>query len=335
MVRRGKSPSGSVLSKPGRSRKPTSASLDQMGSIMEGQLEVGGESVTMEDTPIHRMASTGQLMGGVELGAMIEEEHFRRTSSTFSSAENISKHTSSEAPDSSEHEVSPEYTSAPADHKHSTTATVPQAHGTKARSWLTAPDHPLSLTPLNPAMETMRRRRQTFAEVMELFKLETHEIVPVMTYLMKYDHNELVSQAIGLMVRHFEQRRVLVDAGLHSFLLIKQHMIDSFGTFSIMLKQLAFLARRRRLFGDEQYQAAKLMSDLAEHCFSEPDAMNDGHSIAHRSQSTVSHSRRGFMISVDHTQGIFLKLVGRDTAHADNATLTLKDEASTSSNLTT
>ena len=43
-----------------------------------------------------------------------------------------------------------------------------------------------------------------------------------------YQHKDLVSQALGLLVRHFEQRRVLRDTGLQVQLLVKPAMVGMY-----------------------------------------------------------------------------------------------------------
>ena len=53
-----------------------------------------------------------------------------------------------------------------------------------------------------------------------------------------YQHKDLVSQALGLLVRHFEQRRVLRDTGLQVQLLVKPAMVGMYTAFDEVLLYL-------------------------------------------------------------------------------------------------
>ena len=66
-----------------------------------------------------------------------------------------------------------------------------------------------------------KEREKSFASMFDVLKLELDtsgngedDFVPVLMDLTFYDHKELVSSALGLLVRHFEQRTVLKNAGL-------------------------------------------------------------------------------------------------------------------------
>ena len=120
-----------------------------------------------------------------------------------------------------------------------------------------------------------------------------------------YQHKDLVSQALGLLVRHFEQRRVLRDTGLQVQLLVKPAMVGMYTAFDEVLRKLRKLASRRRLFDDELYQATRLMGTLTMHCYEEA-AGSAGRSAASRQ----SKSRAG---GTDHTAGIYLQCIGKAT----------------------
>ena len=80
--------------------------------------------------------------------------------------------------------------------------------------------------------------------------------------LWREEGPSLLWQALGLLVRHFEQRNVLARLGGQVQLLVKPSMITMYQTFDDLLKQLDRLARRRRLFDEELYRAARLMGQL-------------------------------------------------------------------------
>lgn len=64
----------------------------------------------------------------------------------------------------------------------------------------------------------------------------------------------LVSEALALLVRHFEQRTLLHTAGKRVQLLVKSNMIQQYSTFDELMRQLGLLASRRNLYYEELYQ---------------------------------------------------------------------------------
>ena len=54
-------------------------------------------------------------------------------------------------------------------------------------------------------------------------------------------------------------------------LLFKPEMVSKYTAFDSLLRQLAKLTARRRLFGDELYRAAHLLGKLTEECYEEGD----------------------------------------------------------------
>ena len=158
---------------------------------------------------------------------------------------------------------------------------------------------------------------------------------------------QLVSNAIGLLVRHFEQKKVLADAGRRSQLLVRPRMVNMFRTFDNVLRQLKRLAARRRLFDEELYSATYLMGKCREnhpnsraldgiiftwHLLTTPalfsgeltDRIYDewadadmgiasatGRSHAGSRQTGRSGRTLRKTASVDHTVGMYLTLIGR------------------------
>ena len=90
-------------------------------------------------------------------------------------------------------------------------------------------------------------------EVLRLDVGSSVDVVQVLLDLTFYDHPELVTAAMGLLVRHFEQRSVLVRLAREARLLVKDNMVGMYRAFDELLRRLRFLAARRRLFEDEPY----------------------------------------------------------------------------------
>lgn len=281
-----------------------------------------------------------QLMGGIELGGHGAEVASRGMSSVQADAAGARL---------SERRCSATSTSAVSDERMSATSggRMSQDRNRNERSETVAK----AIEPLNRLLrartrtleqfttehEAVRHRKHAFKEVMREFALETTELEPILTDLMRYDHNELVSESIGLLVRHFEQRKVLNSAGQASTLIVKQRMVEMIGVFDGLLRKLEFLSNRRRLFHLELYQASKLMSELCAFCYGEPDE-NDGRSAAQGSNRTGSHrtgrTRGGkssvAMLDADHTRGMCLELVGRAEVQPKSTMLTLIEEEGSS-----
>jgi hypothetical protein len=101
-------------------------------------------------------------------------------------------------------------------------------------------------------------------------------VVRVLLDLTFYEHPELVTAAMGLLVRHFEQRSVLISLARETRLLVKDHMVAMYRHFDTVLRKLHLLAGRRRLFDEEPYQAARLMSILTMLCYEESEGLSGG-----------------------------------------------------------
>ena len=207
-----------------------------------------------------------------------------------------------------------------------------------------------------------KEREKSFASMFDVLKLELDtsgngedDFVPVLMDLTFYDHKELVSSALGLLVRHFEQRTVLKNAGLqvmgphchhhlhtttstpppphHSShlppslllltfrppssvgmqvqLCVKKTMIEMYSAFEEKLRRLNRLTRRRKLFGEELYQAALLMGQLTMHCYEEGTVAGMGGKSAAGRSATSKRSGKTSRTKTDHTAGVYLQLVGR------------------------
>ena len=76
-----------------------------------------------------------------------------------------------------------------------------------------------------------------------------YDLVTILLDLTYYNHKELASSAVGLMVRHFEQRKLLDERGRQVQLLVKEVDVRMHGTFTPLLLQLNRLTQRRRLYG--------------------------------------------------------------------------------------
>lgn len=164
-----------------------------------------------------------------------------------------------------------------------------------------------------------------FESLLDVLDLDSDgHLVEVLIDLTFYEHKELASQAFGLLVRQFEQRKVLADAGRRVQLLVRPKMVQMYRTFDDLLRQLNRLAARRRLFDAELYRATRLMGELTMHCYEEAAEEGAGGksaaggsragSRAGRSaagRSGQSGSRAAGKSAVDHTAGIYLALVGR------------------------
>ena len=137
--------------------------------------------------------------------------------------------------------------------------------------------------------------------------------------LIFYEHRPLVSEALNLLVRHFEQKRVLQQSLTKVQILIKPNMVRMFGEFDSLLADLNRLAARRRLFDNEIYQATKLMSDLLTYVY-EPDEA---------SASGAATPRGGDeRLATDHTVGVFRHLVGKGKSTVGESTIDMVPPAS-------
>ena len=126
---------------------------------------------------------------------------------------------------------------------------------------------------------------------------------------------------------------MLADAARHSQLLVRPKMVSMFHTFDNILRQLSRLAARRRLFNEELYTATFLMSELTTklHDEWEDAASGGGKSHAGRSHAGKSHAgkshaasyRRSAVSNVDHTQGVYLRLIGRAVVQLGSTDVTI------------
>ena len=178
-----------------------------------------------------------------------------------------------------------------------------------------------------------KEREKSFASMFDVLKLELDtsgngedDFVPVLMDLTFYDHKES-SAALGLLVRHFEQRTVLKNAGLqvmgrhhphpHLYttaltflppsslglqvqLCVKKTMMEMYSAFEEKLRRLNRLTRRRKLFGEELYQAALLMGQLTMHCYEEGTVAGMGGKSAAGRSATSKRSGKTAARSRSH-----------------------------------
>ena len=131
-----------------------------------------------------------------------------------------------------------------------------------------------------------------FKRVFDVLRLDADspvDIVHVLLDLTFYDHHELVTMAMGLLVRHFEQRQVLTNLVRETRLLVKPGMVKMHARFDMVLRSLSTLSKRRRLFDDEPYHATRLLSILTMNCYEETENLSAGAA----SQSGVSRAMSG------------------------------------------
>lgn len=174
------------------------------------------------------------------------------------------------------------------------------------------------------------------------------DLVGILIDLTYYKSPELVSAALGLLVRNFEQRKVLEGAARKVQLLVKPTMCKMYATFDALLSQVTLLAERRRLYDDEPYRAVVLMGQLTALCFEFPDEDDDAPqessggsntvqmlkigdtsesftekapSIGRESRAKSRAAKSAKKSSSDHTTGMFLLCVGKATATLDSKTL--------------
>ena len=182
------------------------------------------------------------------------------------------------------------------------------------------------------ARSVVRERRACFDGLWQILVYDTDGmLVPILMDLTFYDHQPLVSAALGLLVCEYEQRRSLRAVVEKTQLLVKPEMVQVYGTFDEVLRKLGLLASRRQLFDDEPYQALLLLGQLVSFCSEETDEptaemCSVGMASVGRCSAGVASnsrtnrtgrsgtSRSGMHTSTDHTQGIYLLLIGRARA---------------------
>lgn len=128
--------------------------------------------------------------------------------------------------------------------------------------------------------------KQTF-DVLRLDARSSVDIVHVLLDLSFYEHHELVTASMGLLVRHFEQRHVLLENAREVRLLVKPAMVALYSRFDSLMRSLHSLAQRYRLFDNEPYEAVRLMSLFTMHCYEESE---DGGGAGGEGKSATGHS---------------------------------------------
>jgi len=167
------------------------------------------------------------------------------------------------------------------------------------------------------AQDAARSREAAFKKLFELLGFgATEMLVGVLMDLTFYEHPQLVSAALGLLVRQFEQRQKLLSTTLHSQLLVKPLMVSTYSTFDELLRRLSQLASRRKLYDDELFETACLLGKLVAHCSEESNS--DGaelRSAGGFSRTRTARSRAGTTRTAssrtDHTEGKYLILIGK------------------------
>ena len=139
-------------------------------------------------------------------------------------------------------------------------------------------------------VDEQAERREIF-DVLRMDADSNVDLVHVLLDLTFYEHSELTTAAMGLLVRHFEQRSVLIKVARETRLLVKQEMIENQMKFDDLLRKLGAFAKRRRLFDDEPYQAVRLMSILAMHCYEESIESGAGRASNHSGSRASTRSR--------------------------------------------
>jgi len=180
-----------------------------------------------------------------------------------------------------------------------------------------------------------RERAAGFEALWAILALDVGRFVPILMDLTFYRHPPLVSAALALLVRQFEQRQGLRAAAARTQLLAKPEMVRLYGTFDQLLRELGLLASRRNLFDDELYTAARLLGQLVCYCSEEVDEPGaENRSMGNRSAGVFSSSRTARSArtaagsrhtSTDHTEGVYLLLIGKARAALGSATLTLTE----------
>jgi hypothetical protein len=153
------------------------------------------------------------------------------------------------------------------------------------------------------------------------------DLVETLLDLTFYESQELVSAALELVVRHFQQRAVLHRCGRAVQLLVKPEVIKFYSVFDELIRQLQRLSARRRLFGHELYAAVRLMGLLTLYCYEEVAGSARLSHGSRRSLLTRGTARSG-TASTDHTAGLYLLLIGRATATlgSDQLVMVHRDE---------
>ena len=140
-----------------------------------------------------------------------------------------------------------------------------------------------------------------------------------------YEHKQLVEVALELVVRHFQQKRTLFKQGRAAQLLVKPQLVQLYSTFEALMKRLDKLAARRKLFANEKYDATRLMGLLTLYCYhDEPEPLDPrvGSFKGSFKFKRTGSSREATLIT-DHTDGLFLLLVGRAIVTLGSTAMTM------------
>ena len=81
--------------------------------------------------------------------------------------------------------------------------------------------------------------------------MQVEWLFDVLLDCMNYEKPELIEVATGLLIRHFEQKRVLANNLKGVQLLVKERAKQMYTLFEELLRRLSLLAGRRRLFDDD------------------------------------------------------------------------------------
>lgn len=144
------------------------------------------------------------------------------------------------------------------------------------------------------------------------------DLTKVAIDLTNYEHKELVSEALSLLVQRFESQRDVHEALQRTQLLVKPSMISLFGAMDDLLRQLSDLARRTGGAGrsaDDKFETCSILSQLTQCCTEEAD----GDAAMSAAPSSYSRMRRRGPASSStsgHAAGVYLLLIGRATASA-------------------
>lgn len=159
----------------------------------------------------------------------------------------------------------------------------------------------------------LKSRRECLGEIKQVFNLrEAGDIVAILCDLMRYDSYDLASSATSLLLRQFEERRVLAAAGRQVQLLVRPHMVESVTTLEGLVHRLGKLAANRRLYSEELYEAAWLVGLLTIQCYDKQEdgaagaADDDGASTV---LSATTHAKSA--LEVDQSDTRCLTCIGR------------------------
>ena len=184
-------------------------------------------------------------------------------------------------------------------------------------------DDLFKILPLGAASKKIVPKIVSKSKVVPMPKGGAGDLVSILLDLTHYEDASLVSAALGLLVRQYEQRKVLERQARRVQILVVDLMIRMYARFDDLLSQLSRLSERRRLFGNEIYQAVYLMSMMTMHCYEEgeDDGDDEKKSVGRGSKARSSTKTSKSGLRSDHTAGLYLMLVGRAEAKMGSQTL--------------